>query len=98
MRHCHALLLAAGFLVAATVGACGGKPNPEDCKKFADHYVAVMSKEDPDPEGTKTVADGMKPKLVADCEKSDKANIDCILQASSMQEIDKCESDDDPPK
>lgn len=97
MRPCPSFL-AAGFLLAAVVGACGGKPTADDCKKFADHYVATMSKEDADPEGTKTVADGMKPKLIADCEKSDKANIDCILRANSMQEIDKCESDDDPPK
>lgn len=93
MRSCHALILVAGFLAAATVGACGGKPSAEDCKKFADHYVAKLSEDGgADPEATMKVAEGMRPKLVADCEKSDKASIDCILKAKTMAEIEKCDS------
>jgi small lipoprotein (TIGR04454 family) len=94
MRSCHALTLVAGFVVAATVGACGGgKPSADDCKKFADHYVAKLSEDGgADPEATKKVAEGMRPKLVADCEKSDKASIDCILNAKTMAEIEKCDS------
>jgi hypothetical protein len=98
MRHCHALFLAAGFLAAVIVGACGGKPTAEDCKKFADHYVALMSKEDPDPDATKSVADGMKPKLIADCERYDKATIECSLRAQTMEEVDKCDAGDDAAK
>lgn len=94
MRPCHALFLAAGFLLAATVGACGGKPTPEDCKKFADHYVTLMSADGFDAEGTKAIADGMKPKLIADCEKVSRASIECSLQAKTMDEIAKCEADD----
>ena len=89
MRTCLALSLVAGFVV----GACGGKPNPEDCKKFADHYVARMAEDGgADPEATRAVADGMRPKLIADCEKSDRASIECILNAKTMAEIVKCDA------
>jgi hypothetical protein len=68
--------------LARTVGACGGKPSEDDCKKFADHYVALMTKgqEGPAAEITKQVADGMKPKLIADCEKVRGEDIECSLQ------------------
>lgn len=92
MRHRHAILLAVGLVV----GACGGKPTGEDCKKFADHYIALMSADGFDPEGTRTIADGMKPKLIADCEKAERASIECSLKAKTMEEVRLCESDDEP--
>jgi small lipoprotein (TIGR04454 family) len=93
MRKSYALFIAAGFAASLTIGACGGKPSEDDCKKFADHFSALMTKgqEGPAAEITKSVADGMKPELIKECvEKGTKAEIDCALKAQSMEDLEKC--------
>jgi hypothetical protein len=92
MRH-HLLLVPLAILAAtASLGACGGKPTAEDCKKFADRYVVLMTQGDSNPEATKTVADGMKPKIIAECETSTRAAIICSHTAQTMEEIEACEA------
>lgn len=92
MRHHLLLVHLAIFVVTAALGACGGKPTAEDCRKFADLYVKYMTQGDSNPEATKAVADGMKPKIIAECETSTKAAIDCSLKAQTMEEIEACDA------
>ena len=92
MRKSYAMFIAAGFTVSLAVGACGGKPSEDDCKKFADHFATLMTKgqEGPAAEITKQVADGMKGDLVKECvDKGTKAEIDCALKAASMEDLEK---------
>ena len=93
MRKSYAMFIAAGFTVSLAVGACGGKPSEDDCKKFADHFATLMTKgqEGPAAEITKQVADGMKGELIKECvDKGTKAEIDCALKAASMEDFEKC--------
>jgi small lipoprotein (TIGR04454 family) len=93
MRNSHVMFIAASFAASLAVGACGGKPSEDDCKKFADHFSTLMTKgqEGPAAEITKQVAEGMKSDLFKECvEKGTKAEIDCALKATSMEELEKC--------
>ena len=93
MRKSYAMFIAAGFTVSLAVGACGGKPSEDDCKKFADHFATLMVKgqEGPALEISKQVAEGMKEELIKNCkETGTKAEVDCVLKAASMEDVEKC--------
>lgn len=88
-----ALIIASGFVVSLAAGACTGKPSEEDCKKFADNFVQQMSAGQQGEAGdiTRQVAEGMRPDLLEDCNKKGvKDEIDCAIQATTMEEIQKC--------
>lgn len=94
MPKIYAMFIAAGFTVSLAVGACSGKPSKDDCEKFAEHFATLMTKgqEGPNAEITKQVADGMKGELVKKCvEEGTKAEVDCVLKTTSMEEVEKCD-------
>jgi len=93
MRSTTILFIASGFVAALAVGACGGKPTEDDCKKFVDNFVQQMSAGQQGEAGdiTRQVAEGMRPDLLKDCnERGNKAEIDCAIKATTMEEIQKC--------
>lgn len=93
MRNNSALIIAAGLLVTLAAGACGGRPSEDDCKKLADNYVDQMSRgqEGPAADITRQVAEGMRPDLLKDCmERGTKAEVDCAIKATTMEELQKC--------
>lgn len=93
MRNTPALILASGFVVSLAAGACGGKPSEDECKKFAENFVQQMSAGQQGEAGdiTRQVAEGMRPDLLKDCnERGNKAEIDCAIKATNMEEIQKC--------
>lgn len=92
MRNIAALIIS-GFVVSFAVAACGGKPTEDDCKQFVDNFVAQMSAGQQGEAGdiTRQVAEGMRPDLLKDCnEHGNKAEVDCAIKATSMEEIQKC--------
>ncbi len=93
MRQSHARIIAASFVASLAVGACGGKPSEEECKKFVDHFADLMTRgqEGQAAELTKQVAEGMKAELVQKClEIGTKAEIECAVKATTMEELEKC--------
>lgn len=88
-------LFIAAFTVSLAAGACAGKASEEDCKKFSEHFAALMvqGQEGPAAEITKQVADGMKEQNYQECvEKGTKKETDCILKATTMEDAIKCDS------
>ena len=93
MRKMYASLIVSGFAAALTLGACGGKPSEDDCKKFADKVVELTAKSQDGAaaELAKSMLEAMKPEMIKECqEKSTKAEIDCALKADSMEALEKC--------
>lgn len=71
------------------------RPSEDDCKRFADHFAALMTlgQEGPAAEITRQVADGMKGDLIKECvDKGTPAEIACALAAESMAALEKCGS------
>ncbi len=69
------------------------KPSESDCKKFADHFSNLMTKDQEGPAAdiTRQVADGMKPDLIKECvEKGTGAEIKCALAANTMEALERC--------
>ena len=96
MRNNSALIIAAGFIVSLAAGACSGKPSADDCNKLADNYVKQMTagQEGPAADITRQVAEGMRPDLLKDCnERGNKAEVDCAIKATTMEELQKCGRD-----
>lgn len=99
-RHVHALHLGLGISLVASLAAsaCGGRATEEDCKKFTDNFVSLMTRgQQPDVADIATqVAEGMRVELLKFCnENGTKAEVECGIAAQSMEEFEKCA--DDPP-
>lgn len=76
MRKMYASLIVSGFAAALTLGACGGKPSEDDCKKFADKVVELTAKSQDGAaaELAKSMLEAMKPEMIKECqEKGTKA-------------------------
>lgn len=74
-------------------GPTSTKPSPEDCRKFAEHFSALMveGQEGPAADITRQVADGIKADLIKECvEKGTAKEIACALAADSMATLQKC--------
>ena len=70
------------------------RPSEEECKKFVDNFVRLMSEgqEGPAAEITKQVAEGLRPGLFKDCtERGVRAEIVCAIAAKSMDALQKCD-------
>ncbi|MEZ4450688.1 MAG: hypothetical protein R3B09_14495 [Nannocystaceae bacterium] len=94
MRKTYASLIVAGFAASLTLGACGGKPSEDDCKKFADKVVelTVKGQEGAAAEMAKGMIEAMKPEMIKECqEKGQKSEIDCALKAESLEDLEKCD-------
>lgn len=78
------------------LGACA-KPTEADCEKLADHVTDIMVNEmtkDMDIEGmadaVREEAQKERGKLIEECKTGSKAEVDCILKAESLEDIEKC--------
>ncbi|MBK8260521.1 MAG: TIGR04454 family lipoprotein [Nannocystis sp.] len=93
MRKFYASLILTGFVASLTLGACGGKPSEDDCKKFADKVIELTSKgqDAAAAELAKGMLEGMKPEMIKECvEKGTKAEVECVLKADTMEALEKC--------
>lgn len=86
----QAIALSIAFLSSFAVG-CGGKPTKEECEKFADKFVDLMfaGEDGGSDETAKALGAEVKNELVDDCVKEGtKKEVDCVLAASSMEEVE----------
>jgi hypothetical protein len=90
MRKLHAIGLAAAFGGMFGIG-CAGKPSPEECEKFATHFVGLMlaGEGESTEDAAKALGDEVKKELVESCVKEGtKKEVDCVLAATSMDEVE----------
>lgn len=79
-----------------SLAACS-KPTEADCEKLGDHVVELMAKE-LGGEGDGPVADAIREEatkergaLVKECrENGSKSEVECIMKAQSLADIEKC--------
>lgn len=77
------------------LGACA-KPSEADCEKMADHVTDIMVKEMADgmddsiKDAIREEAQKERGKLVEECKTGSKAEVDCILKAESLSDIEGC--------
>ena len=86
----------AALIAVFVLGACA-KPSEEDCEKMADHVTDIMVNEltkDMDIEGmadaVREEAGKERPKLIEECKTGSKSEVDCILKAQSLADIEGC--------
>lgn len=88
--------LVAGLVATLAAGACGGKASEDDCKKFTDNFVSLMTRgQQADvADITNQVAEGMRVELLKFCnENGTKEEVACGIAAQSMEEFEKCAED-----
>jgi hypothetical protein len=80
------------LLAVLVVGACA-KPTEADCERLADHVIDLMVK-DVGVEGMEDAireeAEKERPKLVEECKGGTKAEVECLLEAQSREDMEKC--------